>query len=190
MRKISLLVLLFSLIVVFSVPLSAAGANSATPPPKDGVCSSLKARGITKGLFGLCVAYCEAGANSQRVLDNYNRKKKGSDPAMPCLEVTEPTLSCACWNTLTAKQIGQGMSPSSCTLDPPADVLSYEDGTGGIEFLSAAPGACFHYNSVTGDTADVQTLTQEQENECRLEILDLAARDFGGFNCTTPPPPP
>ena len=187
MRKISLFVLLFSFIAVFSMPLSAAGANSSTPPPKEGVCSGLKAKGITKGLFGLCVAYCEAGANSERVLDNYNRKKQNGDPAMPCLEVTEPTLNCACWNKLTAKQIGTGMSPSSCTLDPTADVLFYQDGSGGLEFLFTSTGACSHYNSVTGDSADVQTLTQEQENECRLEILDLAARDFDGFDCLTPP---
>lgn len=187
MRKISLFVLLFSFIVVFSMPLSAAGANPSTPPPKDGVCSSLKAKGITKGLFGLCVAYCEAGANSERVLDNYNRKKEASDPAMPCLAVTEPTLSCACWHTLTAKQIGAGMAPSSCTLDSTADVLSYEDGLGGLEFLFASTGACSHYSSATGDSTDVQTLTQVQEDECRLEILDLAARDFAGFNCLTPP---
>jgi len=187
MRKISFFVLLFSFIVIFSMPLFAAGANSSTPPPKEGICSGLKAKGITNELFGLCVAYCEAGANSERVLDNYNRKKKGSDPAMPCLEVTEPTLNCTCWNTLTAKQIGEGMSPSSCTLDPSADVLSYEDGSGGFEYLAAATGACFHYNSVTGDSADVQTLSEAQENECRLEILDLATRDFGGFNCLTAP---
>ncbi len=190
MRKISFFVLILSFIFVFSIPLHTADANAGATPTTEGICGGLKASGVTKGLFGLCVAYCEAGANSERVLDNYNRKRTESDPPMPCLEVEEPTLNCACWNTLTANEIGAGLSPSSCTLDPPADLLFYQGGpdNADLEFLSVTPGACFHYNSITGDSADLQNLTLEQENECRLEILDLAARDFSGFDCLTPAP--
>ena len=188
MRKISLfvLILMLSFIAIFSMPLSAASTTASAPPATKSVCDGLKAENVTKALFGLCVAYCEAGANSERVLDNYNSKKKASDPVMPFLVIVEPTLNCTCWNTLTADEIGQGLAPSSCTLDPPTDTLYYDDGAGGVEFLTASPGACFHYNSVTGDTADVQTLTPEQENECRVEILDFAQRDFGGFDCLNP----
>ena len=187
MRKISLFVLLFSFITVFSTPLSAAGANSSTPPPKDGVCISLKAKAITKGLFGLCVAYCEAGANSQRVLDNYNRKKKGSDPAMPCLEVTEPTLSCACWSTLTEADIGAGVdvAPLGCATYQPTDFIFYGS-TGNSELLMASDGACGHFNSATGVDVSMPFTQDGQEEQCRAEILKLAKRDFGEFVCTPP----
>jgi hypothetical protein len=186
MRKISLFLLLVSLFVFFSSSLSAA-------PATKGICegAGLKAKGVTNGLFGLCVAYCEAGANSERVLENYNLKKKDSDPAMPCLTDTEPTLSCECWNTLTASQIGEGMSPSSCALDPAEDALYYEDGLGGVEYLTVSSGACFHYNSLTGDFSSVQNLEPDHETVCRGEILlDLAVRDFSGseFSCLPPPP--
>jgi hypothetical protein len=184
MRKLSLFLLLVSLIIFFSSSLSAA-------PATEGICGGLKADGVTKGLFGLCVAYCEAGANSESVLENYNSKKTDGDPAMPCLEVREPTLSCECWNTLTESQIGEGMTPASCTLDPSEDALYYDDGLGGVEYLTVSAGACFHYNSLTGDFSSVQNLEPDHETVCRGEILlDLAVRDFSGseFSCLPPPP--
>jgi hypothetical protein len=130
------------------------------------------------------------------VLDNYNLKKKGSDPAMPCLEAKEPVLGCACWNTLTASQVGEGMYPSSCTLDPSSeDVLFYEKVSEGAETLtemfSVSAGACLHYNSVTLDAKSV-TLDPDKEKVCRREIFAIAETDFRGseFDCLPPPPPP
>jgi len=186
MRKISLFVLIFSFIAIFSMPLSAAGTTVGSAPATEGVCGGLKAPGITKALFGLCVAYCEAGANSERVLDNYNSKKKASDPAMPCLEVKAATLDCACWNTLTMEDIGVGQDPVYCALDPSSEDFIFYGNASTSEFLSASNGACMHYNSAaTPDWIDVQGLSPEQESQCRAEILDLAARDFDGF-CTAP----
>jgi hypothetical protein len=179
MRKISLFLLLVSLFVFFSSPLAAAPANK-------GVCEDLKAKGVTKGLFGLCVAYCEAGANSEQVLENYNRKKKDGDPAMPCLEAQEPVLGCACWNTLTRDEIGVDQVPVGCTLDPSGDFIAYQSDTN-FEYLAAAEGTCTHFNIVTGANVSVQGLEPEQEDQCRLEILDLAERDFSGFDCLVPP---
>lgn len=77
-------------------------------------CDPLKADGITKGLYGLCVAFCEAqdhaslsapitaaelealedGIPSGKILANYNEKKVETDPPMPCIKVEE---SCPCW---------------------------------------------------------------------------------------------
>jgi hypothetical protein len=179
MRKISVFLVLVSLIAFFSSSVSAA-------PATEGICGGLKASGVTKGLFGLCVAYCEAGANSERVLENYNRKKKDSDPAMPCLEVAEPTLGCACWNTLTADEIGVGQDPLGCSLDPSADLVFYGSATDS-ELLAASEGVCTHFNSATGAYMDLQGLDSEQSDQCRMEILDLAARDFSGFDCLTAP---
>jgi len=83
----------------------SATAVATTPdgetPANEGVCDILKADGITKGLYGLCNAYCEAQdldtfdkePPSTKILANYNKKKAATDPDMPCLRVP-----CPCWS--------------------------------------------------------------------------------------------
>lgn len=69
-------------------------------PANEGVCDVLKADGITNGLYGLCVAYCEAQdldsidkePPSTKILANYNKRKQAGDPDMPCVKVP-----CPCW---------------------------------------------------------------------------------------------
>ena len=97
-------------------------------PANEGVCDPLKADGITKGLYGLCVAFCEAqdhadasnaittadveallaAAPSGKILENYNKRKQATDPAMPCIVVEEP---CPCWTTAELNDI-DGVSPA------------------------------------------------------------------------------
>jgi len=92
---------------VFGFVLSAAlisisGFASATTPDEstpanEGVCNSLQ--GGTSGLYGLCVAYCEAqdldsfdkNPPSLKILANYNKKKQPGDPDMPCVS---PSYGC------------------------------------------------------------------------------------------------
>jgi hypothetical protein len=88
---------------VFSVALvSFSGSASATTPDgetpaNEGICDSLQ--GGTGGLYGLCVAYCEAqdldtfdkNPPSTKILANYNKKKQAGDPDMPC---TSPNFGC------------------------------------------------------------------------------------------------
>ena len=59
--KIRLLVccLCVSVAALISVPLMAQTPDGETPA-EETVCDPLKADGITKGLYGLCVAFCEA----------------------------------------------------------------------------------------------------------------------------------
>jgi hypothetical protein len=84
-------------------------------PAEEGTCNELKSDGVTDGLYGLCVAFCEAqdwasedtpiteeelealesGSPSGHILANYNKKKQETDPAMPCILVEEP---CPCWS--------------------------------------------------------------------------------------------
>lgn len=109
----------------------AGSAVAQTPdgetPANEGVCDELI--GATPGLYGLCVAFCEAqdhasvsdpiteeeleiladSAPAGRILTNYNRKKTAADPDMPCIKVEEP---CPCWDSaefedaLVARQFG------------------------------------------------------------------------------------
>ena len=100
--------------VMVSAPLLAQTPDGATPV-EETICDPLKADGVTKGLYGLCVAFCEAqdhaalsdpvteeeldaladAAPSGRILQNYNKKKQEGDPDMPCIKVEEP---CPCWS--------------------------------------------------------------------------------------------
>jgi len=105
----------------FATAVAVAFSNTSyaqTPdgqtPANEGVCDVLQADGTTKGLYGLCVAFCEAhdaaaldepitleelealeaSAPSGKILTNYNKRKTDSDPDMPCIMVEEP---CPCW---------------------------------------------------------------------------------------------
>lgn len=81
----------------------SGSANATTPdgetPANEGVCNPLQ--GGTGGLYGLCVAYCEAqdldsvdqSPPSLKILANYRKKMQPGDIDMPCVKV-----SCPCWS--------------------------------------------------------------------------------------------
>lgn len=106
----------------------ALPAYSQTPdgmtPAEENVCDPL--RSATPGLYGLCVAYCEAhdaemispqgdpnelNTPNQKILANYNRKKTESDPPMPC--VVAEVEACPCWTSAELKE----MEPPSGNYD-------------------------------------------------------------------------
>ena len=82
--------------------LMGGNAIASTPdgetPANEGVCDVLQ--GGSPGLYGLCVAYCEAQDLDQfdknpprtKILQNYRKKMSAGDPDMPCLQVP-----CPCW---------------------------------------------------------------------------------------------
>ena len=109
---------IISSIILGAATMLAVPSYAQTPdgetPAEEGVCDVLQEPGTTKGLYGLCVAFCEAhdaasidgpmtlddlavleeSAPSGKILTNYNKRKTDSDPAMPCVKVEEP---CPCW---------------------------------------------------------------------------------------------
>ncbi len=105
-RRILVAVLLFAGVAAY------AQTPDGETPANEGVCDVLI--GATPGLYGLCVAFCEAQdwadedvpiteaefellknrSPSGRILTAYNRKKTDSDPDMPCILVEE---ACPCW---------------------------------------------------------------------------------------------
>jgi len=112
---------LLTLIAVTFALLGGVTATAQTPdgetPTNEAVCDSLI--GLTPGLYGLCVAYCEAhdahllspggdlvelDVPNRKILENYNKKKTESDPPMPCVQ-----QSCPCW---TADQLSTVLPPS------------------------------------------------------------------------------
>ncbi len=101
-------------VAILMAPSALAKKPDRVMPANEGVCDGLK--GFPSGLYGLCVAFCEAqdhaaisvpiteedlealqeGVPSGRILANYYRKKKTGDPHMPCIKVEEP---CPCWDS-------------------------------------------------------------------------------------------
>lgn len=114
------------------VPPVYAETPDGGTPAEETVCDPLRDDGVTKGLYGLCVAFCEAqniasedvsiteaelsglqeAAPSGRILANYNKRKQATDPDMPCILVEEP---CPCW---TAEELASidGYSPTGVSI--------------------------------------------------------------------------
>lgn len=133
------------LLATLVVSLSTFGLNAVaqTPdgqtPAQETVCNPLKADGVTKGLYGLCVAFCEAqdfadvsnpiteaeldalydGSPSGRILASYDKKKQATDPAMPCIKVEEP---CPCWSAAELARI-DGIAPNSTGIQPSCRII-------------------------------------------------------------------
>jgi len=129
-------------------------------PAEETVCDPL--RGATPGLYGLCVAFCEAhdadlgdpaalARPDLKILENYDRKRRDGDPPMPCLIQPpqddgptgggQPIGECPCW---TAVELEEMMPPINFTDVPVAGaclngatskyLYNYEQGLGGPGF--------------------------------------------------------
>jgi hypothetical protein len=94
-----------------------AETPDGTTPANEGVCDGLKMN-ATPGLYGLCVAYCEAQdldivgdkeTPNNKILANYNKKKQAGDPDMPCLKVP-----CPCWTEADLARITTSGGALSC----------------------------------------------------------------------------
>lgn len=113
MNKLYSFVCFIIVMPMFALPVAAETPDGQTPA-EETVCDPLRGDGISKGLYGLCVAFCEAQdlaerttpltpedldalkieVPSGRILGNYNKRKQESDPDMPCVLVQEP---CPCF---------------------------------------------------------------------------------------------
>lgn len=84
-------------------------------PANEGVCNPLQ--GGTPGLYGLCVAYCEAqdldsfdkDPPNDKILANYRKKMQAGDPDMPCVKVP-----CPCWSEAELGSITADVTAAAC----------------------------------------------------------------------------
>jgi hypothetical protein len=110
-QKFSILGLLFVSLSMVGLAATASTPDGGTP---ETVCDPLKADNVTQGLYGLCLAFCEAQdiadeelpitddelaalagtPPSGSILNSYNMIKKTTDPNMPCIVVDS---TCPCW---------------------------------------------------------------------------------------------
>jgi hypothetical protein len=104
-----------AMLVTFSAPVTADGTPDGTTPANEGVCDVLK--GGTPGLYGLCVAYCEAqdldsfdkDPPNTKILNNYRKKMQAGDPDMPCVKVP-----CPCWTSAELGSITADNMAAAC----------------------------------------------------------------------------
>lgn len=189
---------------------SVPGSESRESPQQvaranQGTCDGLKAPGVTAGLHGLCVAYCEAlncpdatagaaalssqcRAASPTVLANYDKSRKPSDPAMPCVA---PPPACPCWSAGELTAVGRSYSPH--LVDWFRNVFSAYESSALVEnreVTNQFPYGAFTVAQATDtDSADscsyfyadfapnapaptirVQAVTQPQLDSCKAEI--------------------
>ena len=171
-------------------------AIASTPdgetPANEGVCDVLKVDGITKGLYGLCVAYCEAQDLDQfdkeppsiKILQNYNKKKQASDPGMPCV-----ATGCPCWTdaqlaAITSDNLGScSRLPVSMT-DPTVASIQLVDNTTDSRFAFAdvrRPRCAYVDTTPVSPDPDIinqQTLDPTDAAFC-LSQLDAACESLG-----------
>lgn len=123
-------------LILVSLSMVGLAATASTPdgetPAIETVCDPLMADGISQGLYGLCIAFCEAqdiadedlsitedellalqdAAPSGSILDAYNNIKKADEPDMPCIKVDS---TCPCWTDDELLAI-DGIAPDSTML--------------------------------------------------------------------------
>jgi hypothetical protein len=159
-------------------------------PAEETVCNPL--REATAGLYGLCVAFCEAHdadlvdpsalrRPDLKILENYDRKRREGDPPMPCLiqppEDDGPTGSdpvsgtCPCW---TAVQLEEMLPPINNTDLPVAAACINGDTS---KYL---------YNFEQGPTGPRFTLNSDRFEGCMVDKTDypLGAPAGFGFDLT------
>lgn len=120
--------------LMFGLPVSAKTPEGETPA-QSGLCDVLKQDGVTKGLYGVCVALCEAQGyaggpptkeSHRRLLDNYDKLRKPGDRDLPCAPPSlksEPDPAppppppvvqvCPCWTPAEADAVDGVLSDGS-----------------------------------------------------------------------------
>ncbi len=195
-----------SLATVLAAGLASPVAYAKTPdgetPANEGVCDELIS--FTPGLYGLCVAFCEAqdceatfdpgtgevifdpscSPSNPKLLANYNKRKTLTDLPMPCINIVEG--ECPCWTPPELDAIGDGTTNFclddnlvSAQISGPDAATGLSDGAfvdyGG--FIFGEP-ACFYFEH-SPPANRFLLIPQEQADACRAEInTECAARGF------------
>jgi hypothetical protein len=188
------------LLVLLSMTVSAAPnvAPGGGESISESVCDPLKAQGVTKGLYGLCVAFCEGGeyaahdvpltedelqalagkAPSGVILRNYHRMKQASDPDMPCI-VRAVADACPCWSSSELLEVSDGVSADSVSIGygcvTTATGIQVYEGEPSDSFAALSANRsrstnCYYSNSSTGKNLLINLETEEQAAACRSQI--------------------
>lgn len=183
-------------------------SSSQTPdgivPANEGICDDLQM--ATPGLYGLCVAFCEAQdcapdfqaeypfgdcrPSSPKLLAAYNRKKQVTDPDMPCIRQAR----CPCWTDaeLDAFRYPGAQDATNCGKDASDaerfnvdqwEVFAIEGITIVSTYETNDGGSCFAFDWTYGGIPTfIQTgLSPEEFSVCEQDVSDSGADR--GFAC-------
>lgn len=161
-----------ALATFFGLIITSGTATALTPdgetPANEGVCNALQ--GGTGGLYGLCVAYCEAQdldtiskePPSTKILDNYRKKMQAGDPDMPCVNT-----SCPCWSDAELASI----NVVACSRGI-STILAIGFASGTHEaFADTTRNRCSYIDlNSTPHTVNTQSIPADQATTCHTQV--------------------
>ena len=156
-----------------------APAMATTPdgetPANEGVCDVLQ--GGTPGLYGLCVAYCEAQdldlvgdkeVPNTKILANYRKKMRAGDPDMPCIQVP-----CPCWNADQLANVGSMATPTCNVSTSVAQVRLLQPGVSQQATADLSANICRFVDTTTVPVTSLRfSITPEEAQSCYNQIVD------------------
>lgn len=155
-----------------------ASTPDGETPANEGVCDTLK--GYTPGLYGLCVAYCEAQdldlvgdkeTPNNKILANYRKKMKAGDPDMPCIQVP-----CPCWNAEQLANVGVTAVPSCNINTSVATVSVVQPGTNQRAVADTQSNVCRFTDTLATPRISLRfDITAEEAQSCYNQIVDKCA---------------
>lgn len=186
MKKIPILASLASIMSV-AAPVHGQAEN-------EGVCDELKADGVTKGLYGLCLAVCgdpdcdpefnpstgeatfgpECRPSNSTLLDRYVARMTASDPYPPCVNVS--VGGCLCWSEEEIDALAPAVN--GCFDSSPLSVAmnGYDNGAREIAFVQTDPstgqGYCFYSAQNPPVSRFFGPMTPEESAACHQSLLD------------------
>jgi hypothetical protein len=193
MRKLTILGTLV-LALVFAVNALASTPDGMTPA-EETVCDQLKADGISKGLYGLCVAYCEAHDGPAEVITTeeqmdkmgdppnsillalYQNKMREGDPNMPCVNYKN---SCPVWSQEELERIGTLGGSILRDYEYSGYLENYYDYEGDSEFRHFAQVySYYHSDKLIGSYYSSSPyvyrwmeLTEAEYNACKQQLIN------------------
>lgn len=155
----------------------SGSAMAQTPdgetPANEGVCNVLQ--GGTPGLYGLCVAYCEAQdldlvgdkeTPNTKILANYRKKMKAGDPDMPCIQVP-----CPCWNADQLANVGAYGTPTCNVSTTVAQVRFLSPGINQQATADLNASICRFVDTKATPPISLRfTITAEEAKSCHDQI--------------------
>ena len=154
---------------------------TAGHPRARGVCDTLQ--GATPGLYGLCVAYCEAQdlddyddkPSRTRILANYRKKMQAGDQDMPCIQVP-----CAC---VSQEELGSMTADGLVECNRLSGQIRIEDNVTGIHFANTDTTVgrerCV-YVKATGGSPTVRSMLLDADGaQACYTAIDAACASVG-----------
>jgi hypothetical protein len=176
------------------VVLALLVGSVADAEPNVGVCNDLK--GSDRGLYGLCVAFCEAQdcvatldettgelsfpkncrPSSEKTLAKYNSRLEPGDPPMPCVND-----GCPCWSEDEIDLVAD-LQVDYCQDSPTLTLLWGRDATSNLDYAGIQVESsitCYYQEQTPEFIRRYQTIDAAQHTLCRESVkYECANRGF------------